>query len=68
MLSAYPDDVIMAVTDPYTGLPSTVSWMPSVAELKKSCEDLMRPRREQLAYEEGLAQQLRERREWEKKQ
>lgn len=68
VLSTYPEDVIHAVTHPNTGLPSTNTFMPSVAEVKKACEDYIRPRREYEARQARIAKQLQERQEWEKNQ
>ena len=33
VLSEYPIDVVEHVTDPRTGLPRTLKWLPSVAEV-----------------------------------
>jgi hypothetical protein len=46
VLSAYPEDVVREVTDPLRGLPATVQWLPSLAEIKAACDALMKPRYE----------------------
>jgi hypothetical protein len=38
VLSEYRIDVIRYVTDPRTGLPSSLKWMPTVAEVREACE------------------------------
>jgi hypothetical protein len=67
LLSTYPEDIINSVTHPVHGLPSRLKWMPSVAEVREACEEIMGPRRERAAYAAGVVQQLRERREWDAK-
>ena len=42
-LARYPDQVIYDVTDPTTGLPVQVTWMPSVKEVRDACEKAYRP-------------------------
>ena len=34
----YPESVVLAVTEPATGLPSTLKWLPSIAEIVECCE------------------------------
>lgn len=65
VLSQYPEDVVIEVTHPTKGIPSKATWMPSVAEVKKACDELMRPRIDYQARQARIAQQLRERAEWE---
>jgi hypothetical protein len=60
----YPVDILKAVTDPAAGLPATLKWFPSLAELKEALETSMEPRRQ---YEDKLkrrAEQLDARDEW----
>jgi hypothetical protein len=38
VLAEYPREVILAVTDPRSGLPRKVKWLPSVAELAEACD------------------------------
>lgn len=60
----YPVDILKAVTDPAAGLPATLKWVPSLAELKEALETLMEPRRQ---YEDKLkrrAEQLDARDTW----
>src|SRR5882672_12913102 len=41
VLSRYPVEVAAAVTEPATGLPSRLKWLPSIAEITEACEDRM---------------------------
>lgn len=38
-LAEYPPEVIEHVTDPRTGLPAKLKFLPSVAEVREACED-----------------------------
>jgi hypothetical protein len=38
VLAEYPAEVIKAVTDPRTGLPRKVSWLPTVKEVSDACD------------------------------
>ena len=57
-LSRYPDAVILAVTDPATGMPARSDWLPTVREVRDYCEDVWEPIREQAAREKRIAEQL----------
>jgi hypothetical protein len=37
VLTCFPEHVVEYVTDPRTGIPSDVQWLPSVAEVKQAC-------------------------------
>src|SRR5690349_15537233 len=37
-LARYPDQVIYEVTDPRTGIPSKISWMPTIKDVREACE------------------------------
>lgn len=43
LLGSYPEDVILAVVDPRSGLPSRLKWLPTIAEVKEACEREMAP-------------------------
>lgn len=43
VLGMYPKNVVVAVVDPRCGLPARLKWLPTVAEVKESCEVEMRP-------------------------
>jgi subtilisin family serine protease len=38
-LAEYEQEVVDYVTDPRTGLPSKLKWLPTVAEVREACED-----------------------------
>lgn len=42
VLAEYTPDVVRQVTDPRSGLPSRLKWLPSVSEVKEACDDLVR--------------------------
>ncbi len=67
VLSGYPEHVIRAMTNPDSGLPSKHTFMPSVAEVKKACEEYIRPEREFQARQVRIKQQLKEREEFDGK-
>lgn len=37
VLTCFRQDVVEYVTDPRTGIPGVIGWLPSVAEVKKAC-------------------------------
>jgi hypothetical protein len=43
VLSQYPEEVIVAATDPRTGLASRTDWLPTSREVRVICEELVRP-------------------------
>ena len=43
VLVRYPTDVIMSVTEPATGIPSKVKWLPTIAEIVEACEEAVAP-------------------------
>ena len=56
ILSAYPLDIVSAVTDPLTGLPSKPSsgrGLPFMHEIKAACEEIAGPRRRWQEWDEG---------------
>ena len=38
-LAEYPKEVIEYITDPRTGLPAKLKWLPTVAEVREACEE-----------------------------
>lgn len=38
-LADYPHEVVEHITDPRTGLPAKLKFLPSVAEVREACED-----------------------------
>jgi hypothetical protein len=61
VLSDYPLNVVTAVTDPRTGIPAKLKWLPTIAEIKTACEDIVGPRRRMAEWEERSRAQLAER-------
>lgn len=59
ILSEYPDSVIETVTDPRTGLPSKIKWLPTVADVKTECESHMYRVRYQEAWDRRVVEQRR---------
>ena len=43
LLSSYPETVVLRVTDPRTGLPGKVKFLPTISEVKDACEAEMGP-------------------------
>src|SRR5260370_1162158 len=48
VLVRWPVDVITSVTEPATGLPSKLNWLPSIAEITKACEESYEPTKARL--------------------
>ncbi len=61
VLSEYPAETIKFVTDPRTGIPSRVDWMPTVGEIKRACEEHYGPVRRAIEREANERKQLAER-------
>lgn len=38
ILSEYPQEVVDFVCDPRTGLPRTLKWLPTIAEIAEACD------------------------------
>lgn len=43
LFRAYPESVVKHVTNPLTGVPGTISYPPTLAEIRRDCENKMRP-------------------------
>lgn len=52
-----------AVSDPYSGLPSKVEWLPKPKEVKDACEEMVGVERRALEWEQRAQKQLTERAE-----
>lgn len=61
VLSGYPVDVAQRISDPLTGIPSKLKWLPSVQEIVDACEVIEGPRRRNLEWDERAKRQLAER-------
>ena len=60
-LARYPDQVIYDVTDPTSGLPAKLDWMPTIKEVHDACERAYDPIRRQVEQERQTAAQMAER-------
>jgi hypothetical protein len=65
VMSDYPEDVLRSITDPRTGIPSRLEWLPKPAEVKAACEEIEGPRRRIREWNKRAEQQLAERAELE---
>lgn len=61
-LARYPDQVIYDVTDPRSGLPAQISWMPTIKEVYDACARAFLPIRDQIEREKRIAEQMEVRR------
>lgn len=57
-LARYPDQVIYDVTDPRSGLPIQINWMPSIKEVYDACERAYLPVKTQIEREKRIAEQI----------
>ncbi len=48
VLMQYPKSVIVAVTEPATGIPAKIKWPPTIAEIVEACNVEMGPIRRQI--------------------
>lgn len=63
VLALYPEDTIKYVTDPRTGIPSKIQWMPNVGEVRQACEDHYGPQRRAIEREAAERRQIAERKQ-----
>ncbi len=61
VLSRYTIEIIREVTDPATGLPSKLNWLPTLAEIHKECDLLSERAKRKARRAEELDQQFAER-------
>jgi hypothetical protein len=40
VLTHYPEDVVKAVIDPFSGLPSRSKWVPQIPEIREACDGI----------------------------
>lgn len=60
-LARYPDQVIYDVTDPRSGLPSYLSWMPTIKDVHDACDRAYLPIKNAIEREKRIAEQMAER-------
>ena len=58
VLARYPEDVMTSVTHPVTGLPSKVSWLPTIKEVTDACNAAIEPIRHHEARLKRIKEQL----------
>lgn len=58
VLVRYPESVVLAVTEPATGIPSKLKWFPNIAEITDACELEMGPIVRQRVRDRIAAEQL----------
>lgn len=64
VLAEYPVHVVRQVTDPRTGLPSRVQFLPTVKEVRDACDAIEAAERAREERTETLRRQFEERREF----
>lgn len=61
VLRRYPLDVVIAVTEPGSGLPSTDEFYPTPKRVREACEAIEAPRRRQREWDARAVAQVQER-------
>lgn len=57
VLCRYPESVAVAVTEPATGIPARLKWLPAIAEIVEACELAAEPILRQLEREKIAEEQ-----------
>jgi hypothetical protein len=65
VLSGYPKTVIDYVCDPRTGITGTNKWLPSVSEVKESCDVYANRIAQDIERKRRIERQFKEQEEWE---
>jgi hypothetical protein len=58
VLAEYSPDIVQRVTDPRSGLPSRLQWLPSVKEVRDACEELDARHRSAIERQKRESEQL----------
>ena len=58
VLARYPEEVITSVTHPVEGLPSKISWLPTIKEVTDSCNAAVEPIRQHEARLKRIKEQM----------
>lgn len=61
VLCRYPENVVKVVTNPTRGLPATLKWLPSIAEVRDACDREMEPILRERQRQASRLEQQRER-------
>lgn len=64
LLMQYPRCVALACAEPFKGVATTTSFLPTTADVVKWCEKHVAPLYEEADYERRAAQQIEEREDW----
>lgn len=59
-LARYPEDVIISVTHPASGLPVKQNFLPTVKEVFDACEELLGPRKRKAELDRAREKQFAE--------
>lgn len=58
VLVRYPPQIVREVTEPATGLPSRLKWLPTIAEIREECEILAQRELRKVQRERQIREQL----------
>lgn len=58
VLSRYDVEIMREVTEPATGLPSRLKWLPSISEIREECEMLAARVRRRVEREQQIHEQF----------
>jgi hypothetical protein len=58
VLARYPIGIIREVTEPATGLPARLKWLPTIAEIREECEILAQRELRKVQREQQIRAQL----------
>ena len=58
VLVRYPANIIREVTEPATGLPSRLKWLPTIAEIREECEILANRERRRVERDRQIREQI----------
>ena len=58
VLARYPVQIIREVTEPATGLPARLKWLPAIAEIREECEILAQRDRRRIERDRQIREQI----------
>lgn len=61
-MARYPADIAREVSNPFTGIPGRQNFLPTVAEVRKACEQLMANERDKRNRDSDFEKQMERRR------
>lgn len=68
VLTLYPPEIVHRITDPRTGLPSRLKFLPTVSEVREACEEEAQVEARRIERQAQIDKQLEERRRFEEAQ